>query len=126
MRGPDARLRRERADERVLVVGYLDVDVGVAAVVARADRAVELARDQLHPQADPEDWEVAVEVVGRVTDAVHVRAAREDDAVRVDLVGRRLRRDYLGVDAEVAERPPFEVGELAVEVDDDDPSHSTD
>jgi hypothetical protein len=40
--------------------------------------------------------------------------------------GGRVRRDDLGVDAHVAERPPFEVGELAVEVDDDDPGHGAD
>jgi len=34
--------------------------------------------------------------------------------------------ETIGVDAHVAERPPFEVGELAVEVDDDDPGHGAD
>ena len=80
---PDARLGGERPDERVVFVQDVDGHVGVAAVVAAADAAVEFGGDDLHPQTDAEHRYVEVEVVGAVADSVHVRTAREHDAVGV-------------------------------------------
>ena len=123
---PD-RLLALDAGEQAVVRGDADVGRAVLAVVGREDVAAELVGHQLRAVADAEDGDAAgpdgrvgprrVRVVDRV------RAARQDDRARaapLELVVRRVVRQQLRVDVELADAPRDELRELAAEVEDDD------
>ncbi len=118
-----ARCRRTAASSR----GDADVGRAVLAVVERDDVATELVGHQLGAVADAEDGDPPGpdRRVGprgaRVVD--RVRAARQDDrpgAAPLELGVRRVVRQQLRVDVELADAPRDELGELAAEVEDDD------
>ena len=124
MAHPD-RLIAIEAGEEAVVVGDRHGRRAVLTLCRRQHVAAELARHQLGPVADPEhrnsprpDTRIGLWRVG----VVHgVRAARQDDrTAALDLLPRRVVRDQLGVDVQLADAPRDQLGELTSEVEDDD------
>ena len=110
-----------------VVRGDADAGRAVLAVVERDDVATELVGHQLGAVADAEDRDPArpdrrVRPRGaRVVD--RVRAARQDDrpgAAPLELGVRRVVRQQLRVDVELADPTGDQLGELAAEIEDDD------
>ena len=114
-------------EQRPSVGGDADVGRAVLAVVERDDVATELVGHQLGAVADAEDGD-ATGPDGRVGPGSarvvdRVRAAGQDDrpgAAPLQLGIRRVVRQELRVDVELADAPRDELGELAAEVEDDD------
>ena len=123
---PDGLLALDAGEQRV-VRGDADVGRAVLAMVERDDVATELVGHQLGAVADAEDRDAArpdgrIRARGaRVVD--RVGAARQDDRARaatLELLVRRVVREQLRVDVELADAPGDELRELAPEVEDDD------
>ena len=123
---PDRLLAVEAGEQRV-VGGDADVGRTVLAVVERDDVATELVGHQLGAVADAEDRDLAgpdgrIGARGALV-VDRVRAAGQDDRAGpapLELGVRRVVREELGVDVELADAPGDELGELAAEVEDDD------
>ena len=125
---PDGLLALDAGEQRV-VRGDADVGRAVLAMVERDDVAAELVGHQLGAVADAEDGDAA-RPDGRIRPrrarvVDRVGAARQDDRARaatLELLVRRVVRQQLRVDVELADAPGDELRELAPEVEDDDRS----
>ena len=123
---PD-RLLALDAGEQAVLGGHAHVGGAVLAVVERDDVATELVGHQLRAVADAQDRDPPApdRRVGprRVRVVDRVRAAGQDDRARAapfELLVRRVEREQLRVDIELAHAARDELGELAAEVEDDD------
>ena len=101
--------------------------MAVLSDAAGRNRAAQLAHQRLHPVADAQHREAALQ--GPVRDArrpgvIHAgRPAGQDDAPGVEMRhGRRIRggRDNLGINLQFPDAAGNQVGVLGAEVDDDD------
>ncbi len=126
MARPDTQLLRHRGEQRRV---RRDADVGQAELAMRRRRhfPAERRRHQLHPVADPEDRDPCREhrrLTLRGTflgDAL--RTSREDDPGRRapgDLSRRRVERENLRVDRQLAQPPGDQLCELRSEIENDD------
>ena len=123
---PDRLLAVEAGEQRI-VGGDADVGRAVFAVIERDDVAAELVGHQLGAVADAQDRDLAgpdgrIGARGALV-VDRVRAAREDDRAgpaALEFGVRRVVRQELAVDVELADAPGDELGELAAEVEDDD------
>ena len=123
---PDRLLALE-TDEQPVLRGDRDVGRAVLAMVGGHDVAAQLAGHQLRAVADAQDGDppgpdgrVGPRRIGVVD---RVPAAGQDDrpgAASLDLLVRRVVRQELRVDVELADAAGDQLGELAAEVEDDD------
>ncbi len=124
---PDRLLALDPGEQRLVRRGDADVGRAVLAVVEGDDVAAELVGHQLGAVADPEDGD-APGPDGRIGSrgarvVDRIRAARQDDrpgSAPFQLGVRRVVRQQLRVDIELAHASRDELGELAAEIEDDD------
>ncbi len=95
-------------------------------MIGGRDRAAELGRERLHAIADAEHGRAGrnqrVADLRRALLAYRLGATRQDDALRRkrrDRFGRRIVRQDLAVDADLADAPRDQLRVLAAEIDDE-------
>ncbi len=127
VRHPDTRPFRHAGKQRRRRPRHLQRRRPVLGMIEFDQFEVQMPRDQLHPVANPQNGDTAVQNrrihVGRLGHERALRSARQDDGrgiARRQRLPRHVVRDDLAIDAQLARPPRDQLAVLGAEVENED------